>query len=314
MVKSQEELIVSIQCMVYNHEPYLRQCLDGFVMQKTNFKFEAIVHDDVSTDGSATIIREYAEKYPDIIKPIFEQENQYSKKDGSIDRIMNNASHGKYIAFCEGDDYWTDPYKLQKQVDFLENHIEYSMCFHKAKIINELGIDIPLKTQYIENRDYNANELFCNWIVPTASMVLKREVINYPYKKQERMLNGDINIVLTCATLGKIRAFNDAMSVYRIQSTGVTYNKKLQKQRVLKYPDHFLYLKDNFSTILSQNIINKSISQAYFRRIFVQETISYKIKDLLFSFYYHPTFATKGLLQYIKNKFKQYEANKKRMD
>lgn len=116
------EPLVSIRCTVYNHEPYLRECLDGFVMQKTNFPFEAIVHDDASTDGSAAIIREYAEKYPDIIKPIYETENQYSKCDGSLARIMNAAVHpaSKYIAICEGDDYWTDPHKLQMQVDIME--------------------------------------------------------------------------------------------------------------------------------------------------------------------------------------------------
>ena len=126
-------LMVSIWCITYNHEPYIRQCLEGFVMQKTNFRFEAIVHDDASTDGTAAIVREYAEKYPDIIKPIFEIENQYSKGDGSLDRIMEEVCTGKYVAFCEGDDYWIDPLKLQKQVDYLESHPEYSMCFHNAK-------------------------------------------------------------------------------------------------------------------------------------------------------------------------------------
>lgn len=87
-MRENEPLMVTILCLVYNHESYIRQCLEGFVMQKTNFRFEAIVHDDASTDGTAAIIREYAEKYPDIIKPIFETENQYSKGDGSLGRIM----------------------------------------------------------------------------------------------------------------------------------------------------------------------------------------------------------------------------------
>lgn len=126
-----EILMVTIRCAVYNHESYIRQCLEGFVMQKTNFRFEAIVHDDASTDCSATIIREYAEKYPDIIKPIFETENQYSKRDGSLARIMNEHTHGKYVAFCEGDDYWIDPFKLQKQVDALETNINVDACTHK---------------------------------------------------------------------------------------------------------------------------------------------------------------------------------------
>ena len=104
----------------------------GLLCRKPISVFEAIVHDDASTDGSAAIIREYAEKYPDIIKPIYETENQYSKHDGSIQRIMNEHTRGKYVALCEGDDYWIDPLKLQKQVDFLECHPDYSMCFHNA--------------------------------------------------------------------------------------------------------------------------------------------------------------------------------------
>ena len=124
--------LVAIKCAVYNHEPYLRDCLEGFVMQQTNFPFVAIVHDDASTDGSAAIIREYEEKYPDIIKPIYETENQYSKRDGSLTRIMNtaiDATGAKYVAMCEGDDYWTDPLKLQKQVDFMEANPEYGLCY-----------------------------------------------------------------------------------------------------------------------------------------------------------------------------------------
>ena len=111
-------ILLSIRCFVYNHEHYLRQCLEGFVMQKTNFAFEAIVHDDASTDNSAAIIREYAKKYPDIIKPIYETENLYSRHDGSLQRAVDNAisSSSKYIAICEVVDYWTDPYKFQKQL------------------------------------------------------------------------------------------------------------------------------------------------------------------------------------------------------
>ena len=139
--------LVAINCLVYNHEPYLRDCFEGFVMQQTNFPFVAIVHDDASMDGSAAIIREYEEKYPHIFKPIYETENQYSKRDGSLDRIMDeaiNATDAKYVAMCEGDDYWTDPLKLQKQVDFLEANPEFSMCFHKVDILSLDVKDIGL--------------------------------------------------------------------------------------------------------------------------------------------------------------------------
>ncbi len=117
-MKQEEPILVAIHCLVYNHEPYLRDCFEGFVMQKTNFRFVAIVHEDCSTDHSADIIREYEAKYPDIFRPIYETENQYSKHDSSLGRVMNaaiDATGAKYVAICEGDDYWTDPYKLQKQ-------------------------------------------------------------------------------------------------------------------------------------------------------------------------------------------------------
>lgn len=132
MNKKEEPILVAIHCLVYNHEPYLRDCFEGFVMQKTNFRFVAIVHDDVSTDASAAIIREYAEKYPDIFRPIYETENQWSKTDGSLTRIMGeaiDATGAKYIALCEGDDYWTDPMKLQKQVDYMESHPDVGLCY-----------------------------------------------------------------------------------------------------------------------------------------------------------------------------------------
>ena len=126
--------LVVIQCTAYNHALYIKDALDGFVMQKTDFPFVAIVHDDASTDETAKIIKKYAEKYPDIILPIYETENQYSKKNAGVGPIMNYAckeTDAKYIAICEGDDYWIDPQKLQKQVDFLEANPNYGMGYSK---------------------------------------------------------------------------------------------------------------------------------------------------------------------------------------
>ena len=126
--------LVSITCLTYNHAPYLRQCLDGFVMQKTSFPIEILIYDDASEDGTQDIIREYERKYPDLIKPIYQTENQYSK-GVKVEFVYNYPrAKGKYIAFCEGDDYWTDPNKLQKQIDFLERHQEHVMCSHQYKL------------------------------------------------------------------------------------------------------------------------------------------------------------------------------------
>lgn len=135
-----KDILVSVVCLSYNHEKYIRDALDGFVMQKTNFGFEVIIHDDASTDNTIVIIKEYAEKYPDIIKPIFEKENQYSKPGGDILGKTIMACQGKYLAFCEGDDYWIDPNKLQKQVDYLEEHPECSLCCTDA-VLNTLNGD-----------------------------------------------------------------------------------------------------------------------------------------------------------------------------
>jgi len=129
-----EKPLVSICCVIYNHAPFIRKCLDGFLMQETNFPIEILIHDDCSTDGTTEIIKEYSSKYPDLIFPLYETENQYSKPGReSMDFYNYRRAKGKYIAYCEGDDYWTDPLKLQKQVDFMETHNEYSVCFHNFK-------------------------------------------------------------------------------------------------------------------------------------------------------------------------------------
>jgi glycosyltransferase involved in cell wall biosynthesis len=123
--------LVSICCLTYNHAPFIRKCLEGFLMQQTNFPIEILIHDDCSTDSTTEIIREYEAKYPDLIFPLYEEENQYSRGGaGKMDLYNYRRARGKYIAYCEGDDYWTDPLKLQKQVDFMEANPEYSVCFH----------------------------------------------------------------------------------------------------------------------------------------------------------------------------------------
>ena len=130
--KSNQKPMVSVISITYNHEPYIRDCLEGFLMQKTNFPAEIIIHDDASTDHTADIIREYYEKRPDLFHVIIERENCYSIHKPIMMPLYKQAQ-GKYIALCEGDDYWTDPLKLQKQFDFLESHPEYSGCFHSYK-------------------------------------------------------------------------------------------------------------------------------------------------------------------------------------
>ena len=150
------QTLLSIICTAYNQEKYIKQALDGFVSQKTNFKFQVIIHDDASTDKTAEIIKEYQKKYPDIIKPIFQTENQYSKGISISKNILFPLVNSKYVAICEGDDYWTDPYKLQKQVDFLEANPDYSICFHPVKFIYE---DKPNKTNIYPSKKFLSQQL-----------------------------------------------------------------------------------------------------------------------------------------------------------
>ena len=124
-----EQIMVSVVCITYNHVDYIEEAIKGFVNQKTDFKYEVIIHDDASTDGTTQIVLDYAQRYPNLIKTIIQKENIYN--DLSNDLMYDNllpASQGKYIALCEGDDYWIDEYKLQKQVDYMESRPECSLC------------------------------------------------------------------------------------------------------------------------------------------------------------------------------------------
>ena len=236
----QERPIVTIRCITYNQEKYIRQCLDGFIMQKTNFKFEAIVHDDASTDSTANIIREYAQRYPNIIKPILETENQYSK--GTLHNVLDPLMTGKYIAICEGDDYWTDQYKLQKQVDFLESNPSYFMCFHQSirhfenhSHPDELAVDI-------EDRDYSGLELYSPLHRPQTHSVLFRSELYrseiYHRIEQEKISFGDLTTFLACAYLGKVRGMTDVMGVYRQHQTSMSstvFSSSAPNEKVLKF-------------------------------------------------------------------------------
>lgn len=233
--KSDATVMVTIRCMTYNHEPYIRQCLEGFVMQQTNFHFEAIVHDDASTDGTAAIIREYAEKYPDIIKPIYETENQYSKHDGSLDRIMDAHMRGKYIALCEGDDYWTDPLKLQKQVDLLEQYPECSMCcggyIAKQKgISDKKRICRKGKMNYFQ---FSLNDWSKFWYTKTLTVLYKNEA-SFEFKRNiSRYFYGrDVHLFYNLLKWGNGIYLSDYLGVYNLHVGGI-FSLKSSEQKVI---------------------------------------------------------------------------------
>ena len=205
-------------------------------MQKTCFRFEAIVHDDASTDGSAAIIREYAEKYPEIIKPIFETENQYSKNDGSIRRIMNAHTHGKYVAMCEGDDYWTDPYKLQKQVDFLESHPDYVMCSHRFnQYIEDKKLLEEDDDKNFQGADYDLKNLIGGkWLTQTLTLMFRRSALDLQHFESYGM-SMDIILLYELLRNGKGYCLPDIMAVYRYHGGGVWSEVSLNQRRLVEF-------------------------------------------------------------------------------
>ena len=274
--------LVAIRCITYNHEPYIRDALEGFVMQQTNFPFVAIVHDDASTDCTADIIREYAAKYPHIIKPIYETENQYSKGDGSMPRMMNRAvvaTGAKYIALCEGDDYWTDPLKLQKQVDFLESHPDYSLVFHSVKFINEFGHEFPCYHQLREG-EYRISDYGRKFRISTCSvMTVKAVVESIPHHPKFKV--GDIVWWYTAARFGKLYCLRQTMAVYHRHEGGwSTQNKeKIWTDLILHFeamrnvfPEQKqLYFKENIASctlFLALNTIRKHSFMTGFKQFF----------------------------------------------
>ena len=180
-----EQPIVTVWCLAYNQKDFIRDALEGFVMQKTTFPFEVIVHDDASTDGTTAIVQEYARQYPEIIKPVIETENQWQKGGLKyIIHIMNEKyRNGKYIAFCEGDDYWTIPDKLQRQIDFLENHPEYSVCWHRCIHHNVTsGMDRDdacgrILGEDAEGVDIDMDTYFAKWYTQPLTMVFRKDAL-----------------------------------------------------------------------------------------------------------------------------------------
>lgn len=305
--------LVVINCITYNHEPFIREALDGFVMQKANFSFVAVVHDDASTDGTAAIIREYAEKYPDIILPIYETENQHSKHDGSLGGIMQealNATGAKYVAMCEGDDYWTDPLKLQKQVDFLESHPDYSMCFHNAVVHWEDDSIHDHLFADLEKRDYDFRELGAGWNVPTASALLSRNVMESKlYKKAtscRSFIYGDVLLWLSAVEFGKIYCSGETMSVYRRHAGSVTLTNS--PNRVKQIITHCQTLPIVFGDKYKFSAIDSTVNLSLGMCLKVLKNHDYKVfmDYFLISFRYAPLQTCKKIITMCFDKLKRH--------
>ena len=229
-----DQCLVSILCTAYNHEAFLRDALDGFVNQRTRFPFEVLVNDDVSTDSTRDIIREYAAKYPDIIRPFYQEKNLYSQHIDIYQVVFYPNARGKYVAFCEGDDYWTDPTKLQRQVDYLEEHPDYSACVHNTVLhFCEDGHNELLLDRYEGGVGFEHIVPGMSGAYHTSSLVGKREILANPpdfYEVACEYDFGDYPDALWLRLNGKIHYIDRCMSVYRINSNASAWSSGVDRQ------------------------------------------------------------------------------------
>jgi RimJ/RimL family protein N-acetyltransferase len=274
---------VSIFCMVYNHEKFISECLNGFLLQKCNFNFIIVIGEDCSKDDSRKIILEYVANYPGKFKLLLHDKNIGAHKNQQI--VLENCK-GKYIALCEGDDYWTDPLKLQKQVDFLEANEEYVVCGHDAKIINNEGEIIKISKLPEEfKRDANSMELQNGFWILTLSMVFRNMNIfkNVP-KEFFKVSNGDIFLISMLGQFGDYKYMNSIQpAVYRIHDGGIwsLRNEDYKNLENLKTKTmmaiYYQNIDKNVAKIIFSNNFKNS-DKLFLRILNTKSSLLYKIK------------------------------------
>ncbi|MBR5660556.1 MAG: glycosyltransferase [Bacteroidales bacterium] len=228
-----DEIKVTVFCMAFNHAKYIRDALEGFVSQRTDFPFEVIVHDDASTDGTALIIKEFQSRYPDIVKPVFQKENQYSQGVNIARTFIYPLIRGEYVALCEGDDYWTDPYKLQKQVDALDAHPESDICSHRALRLKNGRFDGWIAPR-IGSGIVPAEKVILGgggWFCATSSFLCRKEAY-MSWTPIREVIVIDYTLAIQCALRGGMVYLKDSMSAYRVGTEGSWTTRHDKKARI----------------------------------------------------------------------------------
>jgi glycosyltransferase involved in cell wall biosynthesis len=247
--------------ITYNHEKFIREAIDSVIQQKTRFEIELIIGEDFSTDKTRIICLEYSKEYPNLIHLLPSTMNL-----GLMPNFIRtlNACKGVYVSLCEGDDYWTDPYKLQKQVDFLESNPGYAMCFHNAEIIDEgtelsQGLFVGLqKQQYVRlnaSREVFSYEMMIDWLVPTASCTFRAGMMNIKVLENPNLIFGDIALFLSLANRGNVFYSNEKMSVYRKSIRGSRFSNYGEYKNG-KWERHYDELSKLCSNIDLEFVIN----------------------------------------------------------
>ncbi|MGD8777575.1 MAG: glycosyltransferase [Ignavibacteria bacterium] len=248
--------LVSINCITYNHEKFISNAIEGFLLQKTNFPFEVLMGEDCSSDNTLNIIKAYQEKYPDVIKIITSENNVGTFENG---KRLIEASRGEYISFCEGDDYWIDPLKLQKQVDFLEKNSQYVLCYHNASIVDENDVIISKsKLRDDFKSDYSQEELIQGKMVLTLTLLARNVVKEFPHEFL-KVKNGDKFLTSLYGNFGRGKYLDNIKNaVYRKHSLSI-WSKLDQTTQIFHNGNTRAWLSRYYKRI------NKSEYADYFR-------------------------------------------------
>lgn len=299
---------VSVYMLVYNHEKYLRDALESVVNQQTDFAFELLVHDDASTDNSPQILREYAEKYPHIVKPIYQTENQYSKQIKILQTHVLPRMTGEYVAICEGDDYWTDPKKLQMQVDFLDAHPEYSACVHNTTLEDMSTGQQRLMFHHEKDEDVLVEQVLRKGSggYHTSSLMYRIQYAsNRPefFKKAKGF--GDYPLAIYLALQGKIRFINRDMSHYRFGSANSWTNRsRADAKKIVSHNQSVVDMMeevDTYTNGIYHDLIHTVILEAKYLQLFYSEQYKQLRKGE-----FAPIYKSKPLQYRVKTYLKQF--------
>lgn len=254
-----KEIVISIVCTTYNHASYIEDSITGFLMQETDFAFEIIIHDDASTDGTADIIRRYQEMYPNIIKPILQEENQFSRNKKPF-HISSERACGRYIAVCEGDDYWADVNKLHIQCGFLDKHGDYSCCYHDAFSLNEDGL---ICESIAVKKDFSQKDLlYARFLCRSLTLVYRNVFEEFPEEKSSAQ-NGDIFLMSMLGLHGKggfIPQIKPA--AYRIHAHGIFSGKSIVQRSIMMATTRywlFVYHQREGRNFVSYHFLGRAI-------------------------------------------------------
>lgn len=260
-----DEMMVSITCVAFNHEDYMHTTLDSFLMQETTFPFEVLINDDVSTDSTIDILKEYEQKFPNIVKPLYQTENKFSQGINTM-ALLFPLVEGKYIAFCDGDDYWVDNQKLQIQVDAMELHPEVDLCIHSAYRETPDGARELVAKHANETKKFSVKNSILSHgdFSETASMMFTTSLIKSLPKWFDTAMPGDYVFEIIGANRGGSLYIDRTMSVYRADVEGGWTTNELKKSTEERRD--FLYAFNDQITFLDEYLDKKYHTE--FRHVF----------------------------------------------